>query len=677
MKSRKKQQWSRYSNLLFRIFIAFIFLSMTFCPVPAWAVQSDVGYVMLDGEKTIAVGVWGGDEDLFPEMLEHGFNYVMQGVGWREDYTDPCNYTPIAENDQEVIDFMDAAEANGLKVMATITNSNSTSPTINTQRIQHWVTVVKDHGALWGYYFEDEPDSRYYTIGLTRVSPAALQVVYDDFRAIDPDVNRPSCIAFAFDLTDPCAQNYFPMCQLAMAECYPTAWNPTYPSEYPNIPNDVNIAADAGLEYMTLPRYFGNPDIPFPTPEEFRYMVFAPISIGAGGISQHTFDGWIDDSNWVRHDIEPGVREEVVYPATDQLAAVRDILVRADIVATSDNADADITWVFGGDSNEAVLIAVNNDPWNSKTSINFTVTGIATAFGAAEVVGEDRMIILDGSKTFTETNFDPYGVHIYHFKQFNYSVQGQNTVSLYKAAPATAYYAPAGQEYVSSGNSNGNLDRLWCGLMQLDLSAYAGKTAVGDATLTLMARLGASQVEQPGGFQVRELTKDYVYGPADYSYMEVTWQQASVGDPWNANPSDPTYWTLGGTGDCVGAGDPPTYPLNRLGDFTVTSETWTQKTMVIPQAQVNAWLGDDTVSLLIVPYAAFWGGAYHAGKVINIGADGATSPGNLTLSFEAVTSPACGDYDHPAPLGDLNGDCMVDFTDFVMLGSGWKDDTAP
>ena len=219
-------------------------------------------------------------------------------------------------------------------------------------------------------------------------------------------------------------------------------------------------------------------------------------------------------------------------------------------------------------------------------------------------------------------------------------VTGENSVSLQKAAPTSAYYAPVGQEYISSGNSHGLLDRIWCGMMQLDLSAYAGMTAVGDATLTLMARLGAGQVEQPGGFQVRELTKDYVYGPADYSYMEVTWNQASVGDAWNPNPSDPTYWTLGGTGDCVGAGDPATYGLNRLGDFTVTTETWTLKTMVIPEAQIQAWLGDDTVSLLMVPYAAFWGGAYHAGKLINIGADGATSPGNLTLTFDAIPEPA-------------------------------------
>ena len=664
MESEKSLR-SRYSNLLFTIFVVFIFLSLTFCPVPARAVQSDIGYIMIDGEKTIAMAwqkmgetnpaagfpeVENLDTSIFTEANEHNFDFVMQYGPWRSVY-DPWG----PANDAEVLAYMDAAEANGIKVMIDIHNTNEVVTT-------HWVSVVKDHNALFGYYLEDEPAARYYISGHNSVSPAIILANYNALRAEDPDMNHPAYIAFGLDLSDWRVQNYFPACDMAGAELFATGWNDTYPTKFLQVPDDVNVAGDAGLDYLGMPRFWKHDDNLYSplTAYLFRYMVFAPISMGADGFMPHIYEGWITA---FPIEPEPGFRDTIVYPATDQLASVREILVRGDLVATSSNADGDLTWVFGGDSNEAVLIVVNNDPCNSKTSINFTLPGLDSSLGAAEVIGEGRVVMLDGSKTFTETNFAPYGVHIYHFKSFAFSVGASNETWMHKADPTYAFNSD-GIPYndLQVGNTNGNSDQIMASVVQLDLSAYAGKTAIGDGTLSFYAKLQPGHGEQYpplDAFWVHELTKDY-------EVTEATWNEASTGDAWT--DSTGTYWDLAGCGDRGAV----------VGDYRVpgTDTNWTLKTITVDQALLQSWLGDDTVSLHfgIKPdyYSSFFAsmGTYLAGT-------GAGSPDGPVLTFEAVTAPACGDYDHPKPLSDLNGDCKVDFKDFALLAGTWTDDTTP
>ena len=92
---------------------------------------------------------------------------------------------------------------------------------------------------------------------------------------------------------------------------------------------------------------------------------------------------------------------------------------------------------------------------------------------------------------------------------------------------------------------------------------------------------------------------------------------------------------------------------------------------------IQSWVDNGGISLLMVPRDAYVGGSGQSYKGVEIGADGPGSPGNLVLSFEALVGPACGDYDHANPEGDLNDDCEVNFGDFVILTGSWAEDTAP
>ncbi len=74
-----------------------------------------------------------------------------------------------------------------------------------------------------------------------------------------------------------------------------------------------------------------------------------------------------------------------------------------------------MTWVFGGDAQEAVLVAVNNSPDTARTSVEFTLTGLARSLHEADVLGENRMVALDVNRSFAD-DFAPYGVHVYRFR---------------------------------------------------------------------------------------------------------------------------------------------------------------------------------------------------------------------------------------------------------------------
>lgn len=54
--------------------------------------------------------------------------------------------------------------------------------------------------------------------------------------------------------------------------------------------------------------------------------------------------------------------------------------------------------------------------------------------------------------------------------------------------------------------------------------------------------------------------------------------------------------------------------------------------------------------------------------VINIGED----PSGIDIE-----SDICGDPEHPYPTGDLNGDCVVDFSDIAIICNHWLEDNRP
>ena len=200
------------------------------------------------------------------------------------------------------------------------------------------------------------------------------------------------------------------------------------------------------------------------------------------------------------------------------------------------------------------------------------------------------------------------------------SVPGANENWTFKAAPDWAVGSPTYNsgmlDQLKVGNHHGSNGNIYAGMYQLDLSAYAGLTGVSDGEITLWTK--REYADQPGGFAVHELTKDYVQGQAN-------WNIASTGDAWTNTGA--TYWDKTGTGD-LGA---------QVGSFSVTSNVWTQKTIAVDQALLQSWMGDGTVSLLIGVQPGYYG-AFHADKHILVGGSDPAGPGGLVLTF--VPEPA-------------------------------------
>ena len=203
------------------------------------------------------------------------------------------------------------------------------------------------------------------------------------------------------------------------------------------------------------------------------------------------------------------------------------------------------------------------------------------------------------------------------------SVPGANENWTFKAAPDWAVGSPTYNsgmlDQLQVGNHHGSNGNIYAGMYQLDLSAYAGLTGVSDGEITLWTK--REYADQPGGFAVHELTKDYVQGQAN-------WNIASTGDAWTNTGQ--SFWDKTGCGD-TGA---------LVGNFTVTSETWTQKTITVSQAQIQGWLGDSTVSLLIAVQPDYYG-AFHFNKDIRVATqDAPEGSSNLELTFDYVPEPA-------------------------------------
>jgi hypothetical protein len=41
----------------------------------------------------------------------------------------------------------------------------------------------------------------------------------------------------------------------------------------------------------------------------------------------------------------------------------------------------------------------------------------------------------------------------------------------------------------------------------------------------------------------------------------------------------------------------------------------------------------------------------------------------------ALSTPRCGDQEHPSPAGDANKDCKVDMDDLNIMGAEWLTDS--
>ena len=304
------------------------------------------------------------------ESPSHYFDYVMLYY--------PFGVTGAPEG---LLGYMDYAYSHGIKVVVDL-------HPINWDDLSWQINYVKDHPALYGYYLDDEPD-----VQSPPVTPEAELNRYNAVKGIDH--SKPIFTSYYYALT----AAYMSATDIACSETYLN-------SDIPGVAADVQVAHNAGKKFMVCPKAFDNP-----LASDFRYQTFGSIAQGADGVMPFIFEGFAPGTGTSPE----GFRDTVIYPTTDILHSIEFLLIKGPkTYLTASTTLNNGVQRFVGDSNEALLIAVNHND-SSQSGVQITLSGLNATITTGTVVGESRGVTLSGN-TFTD-NFDARGVHIYRFQK--------------------------------------------------------------------------------------------------------------------------------------------------------------------------------------------------------------------------------------------------------------------
>jgi len=120
-----------------------------------------------DGITFFPKGIYGVNIPDFPAVKAMGFNVIQ-------------SYQFKTMTNVQKKEYLDAAEANGLKVMYHIDNALIDAGTAaGLQNVKDQITMFKNHPALYCWYLYDEPY-------ISKMQPAVLKGYYDAIKQIDP-----------------------------------------------------------------------------------------------------------------------------------------------------------------------------------------------------------------------------------------------------------------------------------------------------------------------------------------------------------------------------------------------------------------------------------------------------------------------------------------------------------
>ena len=159
----------------------------------------------------------------------------------------------------------------------------------------------------------------------------------------------------------------------------------------------------------------------------------------------------------------------------------------------------------------------------------------------------------------------------------------------------------------------------------------------------------------------------------DDSIINITYSDVQGGFPGKGNIdsdpcfADPGYWDPNGTPDYLD----DDFWVD--GDYHLKSQAgrWTSASLIEPDANEGGWTKDDVTSPCIDagdqsnPIGLE---SFPNGGIINMGAYGGTA--EASKSYFGL--PVC----ETIIAGDINGDCKVDFNDFVLMAANWLEDNS-
>jgi len=401
---------SSYSILRLLKCLVVIVLILSATAGTARAAAGEPGYIMIDGQREFILGWFKLGATTNPPFYQFSHEVLDEGPVHGFDFA--MHYSAWPPHGNGIYEYVAEAGNRGMGVMPDMRPPTANFPTLTSMVnwVGHYGTTVplKDLPGLYGYYLEDEPDGRGLPVG-------PLVADYNELKAADP--NHLIFTSYYLDFAANAAAGYFDATDVAIDELYP--FNPGNPlATWADVAGNVAVSAAEGIGYIAGPWAADFAGITPYTPEEFKFMVFSAIADGAGGVMPFLFEGWHPDEP--NDTYNPNFRKDNIYPTTDIVAQIAEELAKGftgGLSATSAAFEANGgRYVLGGDSERAVLVAVNHGP--ALASVTFTVSGLSAEIAEVTVLGENRTITLTGaSSNQVVDSFDMLtGVHVYSFR---------------------------------------------------------------------------------------------------------------------------------------------------------------------------------------------------------------------------------------------------------------------
>ena len=340
------------------------------------------------------VGIYSvGSSTNLPDIAAAGFNLV----------TGPAE-----------IDYLDAAERNGLRVLAS--PGSSAGKSFNDARARSRIALFDRHPALWSWYLIDEPD-------MMRVSPDRVEEAHSALK--HAGATKPtSLVLYKGDE----AQWYGNIADITMVDRYPVPWLPL--SNFSQHIHDARLATDRERPLIAVIQSFdwtnhqsvlpGEKNLRPPTEYELRNMTYSALVRGANGIFYYSYaDMLLKDRKYP--ELWSALKRVV------KEVRQRDVLFNAEHVWWPkahhfENQDTRFNSALEASVQSVLLNVKLGDksilPGHYILAVNTTPLFHTYRFrlpwnvvDPVPVTFEDRFAISDG--TWVAERFEPFAVHIY------------------------------------------------------------------------------------------------------------------------------------------------------------------------------------------------------------------------------------------------------------------------
>jgi hypothetical protein len=301
-------------------------------------------------------------------------------------------------NIKEVRDYLDRAEAAGIKVLVEI--PRFWIRTGLTDRIALFVQKFKDHPATFGWYLYDEPE-------FIQLSPKLLEKAYRAIKAEDPEHSITMALNKLIH-----TKKYLNALDVLMYFNYPCFYDtPEFSGFEKGVFKDLaksaaSIAENKQHFWFVLQGYgedkYGKPtkfNRRLPTIAEERYMIYSAILAKANGLL--FWSHYLSQQKWIDSVLTPILQEFKSY-----LPAITNQALDNSLVVNSPDVQASL--YQNPTTKKLLLIAINHSNNPVDTAISFS-ENINTF--SAKVLTENRSVALS-EKTLNDS-FLPYAVHIY------------------------------------------------------------------------------------------------------------------------------------------------------------------------------------------------------------------------------------------------------------------------